>query len=200
MSKNFKWSIEPFNKQPINVVLFVSRNKDNEHIENFKERRKAFITHEPMSSENLNKEFKAFVKNGVNGEFSRMYYSINERDGEKIYHTLLHFLIDNPDFNLCSIQSKLAGIAADKANAKTKHWMFDFDVNDIYKAEEFVKDIKEIDDTLNPRILSTPHAFAIIVEHGFDTRTLFEKWNEDITLKRDDLLCINWGWSGDLLS
>ena len=29
---------------PINVVLFVSRNKDNKDIENFKERRNAFVT------------------------------------------------------------------------------------------------------------------------------------------------------------
>lgn len=192
MSKNFKWDIESFNEKPIYVVLFVARNKDNNHIENFKERRKSFITHEPFNSEILNEKFKDFANKGVCGEISRMYYSVNERDGEKIYRTLLHFLINNPYFNLCSIQSKLAGIAADKANAKSKHWMFDFDIDDVNKVSDFVNDIKKIDDTLNPKIYKTPHGYAIVTEHGFDIRTLFEKWNKDVTLKRDDLLCIKW--------
>ena len=38
----------------------------------------------------------------------------------------------------------------------------------------------------------TPHGYAIIVPHGFDTRELIEKWkNYDITLKKDELLFLD---------
>lgn len=33
-----------FDNDEIYVVLFVSRNKDNKHLENFKERRMSFVT------------------------------------------------------------------------------------------------------------------------------------------------------------
>lgn len=190
--KNFKWGTESFNNEPIYVVLFVSRNKDNKHIKNFKERRQSFITHEPINSKELKKKFEDFVAHGEIQELSRMYYSVNERDGIKIYQALLHFLIDNPDFNLCSIQPKLAGIAAQKECAKTKHWMFDFDIEDSKKVFEFIEDIKAIDDTIICDTYTTPHGWAIITDRGFDTRTLLTKWNKDVTLKRDDLLCVNW--------
>ena len=132
--KNFLWGTESFNDSPIHVVLFVSRNKDNKDIEGFKERRQSFITHEPIDSSKLEVKFASFAAEGVAGETSRMYYSVNARDGKKIYQQLLHFLIDNPDFNLCSIQPKLAGIAAQKECALTKHWMFDLDTDDEYAA------------------------------------------------------------------
>lgn len=75
-------------------------------------------------------------------EMSRLYFSINERDESKIHKSLLHFLIDNPEFNLCSIKPKMAGIAAEKHNAKTKRLMFDFDIDDYSLAEEFCNDSK----------------------------------------------------------
>ena len=193
--KNFKWGVTSFDESPIHVVLFVSRNKDNKDITNFTERRKSFITNKTV--EELGSEFSSFVKMGVVGEISRMYYSVNERDPEKIYKELMHFLFDNPNFNLCSLDSKLAGIAAKKECAKTKRWMFDFDINDFKKVKDFLKDIEWIlfkanSEPINIEIHKTPNGYAIITQKGFDTRELLTKWNKDVTLKRDDLLCVKW--------
>jgi hypothetical protein len=191
--KNYKWGTQSFNDGPINVVLFVSRNKDNKNVVGFKERHESFITHCPVDSEILINKFNAFVQTGLVGESCRMYYSVNDRNGDAIYKNLVHFLIDNSEFNLCDLAPKLAGIAATKECAKTKRWMFDFDINDINKANEFKNDILAIDPTVEVTIRKTPHGYAIITSHGFDTRTLYAKWDEKETnLMRDTLYCARW--------
>lgn len=178
--------------RPLNVVLFVSRKKDNKKIKNFKERRMAFLTHEPITGEELNIQFDNFVSEGLPGEISRMYYSVNSRNEQKVYKELLHFLIDNPTFNLCALGAKTAGIAMRHSNAKTKRWLFDFDINNQEQVKEFVEDIYSCDASYQADYFKTPHGFAVIVNHGFDTRMLLKKWGEDVTLKRDDLLCADW--------
>ena len=45
---------------PVYVVLFVSRNKDNKQLENFKERRNAFVTTQTV--EQLQSKFQANSK------------------------------------------------------------------------------------------------------------------------------------------
>lgn len=189
--KNFKWSVVSFDSRPIYVVLFVSRKKDNKHIENFVERREAFITHHNWNDEVLITKFEEFVNRGQEKEFSRMYISINERNGKTIHKELLHFLIDNPEFNLCSLGAKLAGIAAQKECALSKRWMFDFDFEDATTLYSFVEDIKRYAGEIEIKVHKTPHGWAIITEHGFDTRELVKRWPE-VGIKRDDLLCVNW--------
>lgn len=197
MTKNFKWRVESFNDAPIYVVLFVSRNKDNKDVKGFKERRHSFITRLPSWSEELTRQFETFVNSGVNGEMSRMYYSVNARDAEKIYKELLIFLVSNPEFNLCSIQPKLAGIAAKKECASEKRWFFDFDIDSEEKVEEFKQDILALATTpetpINVIVHKTPNGYAVITDRGFDTRPLYEKWGQEVvSLKRDDLLCYKW--------
>ena len=189
--KNFKWSVVSFDNRPIYVVLFVSRTKDNKDIKEFTERREAFITHCTWNDEKLITQFEEFANRGKKGELSRMYISINQRNGKKIYKELLHFLLDNPDFNLCSLAPKLAGIAAKKECALSKKWMFDFDSEDEEALNNFVADIHQYAGSINMEIHKTPHGYAIVVEHGFDTRKLLVDWPE-VGLKRDDLLCIKW--------
>jgi len=197
--KNNLWSVESFSEKPIHVVLLVSRKKDNQDLPDFKERRQSFITHKTIQ-ELVYSEFKHFVQEGRFGETSRLYYSVNARDPEKIHKQLLHFLIDEPEFNLCSIQPKLAGIAAQKECALEKKWMFDFDNSDSDLANQFAQDILEIVPDADVKIHKTPHGFAIITDKHFDTRELLEKWQKDvdITLKRDDLLCVDW-WKKDTI-
>lgn len=197
MAKNYKWGIETINNNPIHVVLFVSRNKDNKDVKDFEERRTSFITNQLMNSGYLATKFNTFVQQGVSGETSRMYYSVNARDYKKIHSQLLHFLIDDPDFNLCSISAKIAGIAASKECAAQKRWMFDFDINSEEEVNRFVEDIKAIASTdenpISVEIHSTPHGYAVITNRGFDTRELYKKWDASlVSLKRDDLLCCNW--------
>lgn len=188
------WGFDPINDKEIYVCLFISRNKDNKDIPNFSERRMSFITTKHYNDSKLLSDFYNFISNGVTGEMCRMYYSLNSRNSIAIHKQLLHFLIDEPTFNLCAIQSKIASIAAKHECAKTKHWFFDFDINDIEKVKEFINDIlsynnKDIDVTYR----KTPNGYAIITNRGFDTRELFKKWTENVSLKRDDLICVHWG-------
>jgi len=191
--KNNKWNTKSTDNRDMYVVLFVARNKDNKHIADFKERRRSFITKDELFSDKLMDMFNGFVNEGQSGELCRLYYSVNARDEDKTYKELLHFLIDTPDFNLCSINSKLAGIAAINSNAKTKRWMFDFDIDDETKVNEFVEDIVKIDSTVGVTVHKTPHGYAVITSRGFDTRELYKKWDQhEVGLKRDDLLCAHW--------
>lgn len=191
--KNHKWGTQSFTDNPINIVLFVSRNKDNKDLEGFKERRYSFITPDAIDSEKLKTKFAEFVYSGIKGELCRCYYSANERDPEQIHKQLLHFLIDNPNFNICDINPKLAGIANTKECAKTKRWMFDFDIDDEAKVHEFMEDIKSIDDTVELTCYKTPHGYGVLASHGFDTRKLYGKWDRSETAcKKDDLICVDW--------
>lgn len=190
--KNKKRDTKSIDDRPMNVVLFIARNKDNKHFEHHSERRHAFITKEPMDSGYLMQKFNQFVQEGLSGEVSRFYYSVNDRDEEAVYKELLRFLIDNPDFNLCTLNSKLARFAAMNTCAKTKRWMFDFDIDDSESVNKFCKDIKKSDGTLIVKSYKTPNGYAVVVNHGFDTRELMKTWPENVTLKRDDLLCYTW--------
>lgn len=197
MAKNFKWGAEASNDTPIHVVLFVSRNKDNKDVEGFTERRYSFVTHQAADSEVLVNQFKAFADSGVVGEMSRMYYSVNARNADKVYKEFVKFLVDNPDFNLCSIQPKIAGIAAKKECAAEKKWFFDFDIDSECEVEKFKNDILAIEqDSKKPievTVHKTPHGYAVETSRGFDVRPLYEKWDRSIIdLKRDDLICCHW--------
>ena len=198
-----KWGYKVEKVNDLIVVFFVSRRKDNKDIENFKERKMAFVSTKPL--QDIEKRFSHFVEDGVKGEMSRLYFSVNTRNAEKVKKQLLHFLIDE-DFNLEYISGKIAGIAAKKECAKTKHWMFDFDIDDENAVNEFMSDIEKIDNSLSGVIKTddyitpcctkwkTPHGYAVIVDHGFDTRELMKKWGENVTLKKDDMLCYTWDW------
>ena len=186
--KNYKWNTEKFSGD-VSVVLFTSRNKDNKDVEGFKQRRKAFVTTEPLGDKTL-KEFQHFVDDGVDGEISRMYYSVNTRDAAKVNNLLVHYLIDNPNLNPAALAGKVAAIAAQKKCASSKHWMFDFDCSDVAKVEEFKQDILAIDPTVHIIVTPTYNNFAVVVDHGFDTRKLMEKRGGVVGLKKDDLLFV----------
>ena len=190
MAKNFKWGAESSNDAPVYVVLFVSRNKDNKDVEGFTERRYSFVTRQAADSEVLVNQFRAFADSGVVGEMSRMYYSVNARDASKVYKEFVKFLVDNPDFNLCSVQPKIAGIAE-------KKWLFDFDIDSENEVGRFRDDILAIEqDSKKPievTVHRTPHGYAVETSRGFDVRPLYEKWDRGVAnLKRDDLICCRW--------
>ena len=194
MNKNKKWGIEHTDTNPIHIVLFISRNKDNKHIEGFKERRESFITTRDWNDERLVSKFHAFCECGKDNEVCRYYYSVNARDLELTRRELMKFLIDTPDFNLCAIESKLAGIAATAACACEKRWLFDFDVDEDKAAIDFMCDVLLYSNLSNDevRAYKTPNGFAIISERGFDTRELMKKWQGKVELKRDDVLLVMW--------
>ena len=169
------------------IVLLVSRNKDNKNVTNFQARRKVFLT--TNTTEALGNTFLDFVRKGVPGEKCRMYLSNNERDMRTTKKELIKHLIDDDDFNLCAIDTKVAAIAATKQCAKEKKWFFDFDIDDETLVQEFIQDIYTIDPIVDVTLTRTVNGYAVGTNRGFDTRKLFEKWGtENITLKRDDLL------------
>ena len=51
-----------FDLDHLNVVLFVSRNKDNKHLETFKERKVSFVTTKDF--EEIKSQFQVFVNDG----------------------------------------------------------------------------------------------------------------------------------------
>lgn len=191
MSGNFrKWNtIKESTENNLYVVLFVSRNKDNKDIKNFKERKKAFVS--SKSIEELKQEFLIFCNKGLDSEMCRFYISTNARDRIKINKALTHFLIDNPEIPSEDIPAMIVRIAAKKENALEKKWLFDFDNNNEDDCNIFCKMINDIDPNVSITKYKTPNGFHIISNRGFDTRKLFEKFPK-ITLKKDDLRLVQY--------
>lgn len=114
----------------------------------------------------------------------------------------------NEKFNLATMPQRIASIAARKENAydpKNLFWLFDFDrieglTDDEFedKIQEFVEDVKLTYTLTRSEYLNglmfmrkTVTGAAVIVGDHFDTRELLKRW-PNITLKRDDLLCVLW--------
>ena len=67
---------------------------------------------------------------------------------------------------------------------------------DVQYADELEKFKDELYDCDVPHeVYKTPHGYAVIADHGFDTREIL-KDRDYITLKRDDMLC--WKWKQNL--
>lgn len=178
--------------KPLKSILFVSRNKDNKHIPNFKERRYVRLT--TKTAEELKKDFDHWAAKGPEGEFCRFYMKINARDPEKTKKNLIKELIFNDNFDLVSAEAKIAGIANKKECAAERKWLFDFDDTED-KLEEFINDIKDCDKASTPleiEVHKTPNGHAVIVSRGFDTRELMKKWSATVELKKDEMLCVDW--------
>lgn len=176
-----------YENRPFHVVMFVSRNKDNRNIEQFKQRTKAFLTQK--NTDELSADFEKFVQEGVQGELSRFYISVNARKHEAIMLSLQHYLIDHQNVNLTKIDKLIASLAMKKGTALTKKFLFDFDGNKDYIGY-FVENVEqEIGSSNYVTAYETPNGFAVVTERGFDTRTLLEKW-EDVELKRDGMLYV----------
>lgn len=178
-------------------ILFISRNKDNKDIPGFKQRSMSFLSTEDETS--LLQKFDTFCKQGLPGEVSRFYVSINERNMEKVNRSLIKYLLDNPDFDLSKIDQKIASIAGLSENAVTKYWLFDFDSAKVEDISDFLKDLMKYAGNLYPdgpyknyEIHPTKNGYAIITMTHFDTRELLEKWKNIVELKRDDMLLLKW--------
>lgn len=179
-------------EEKLRVILFKSRNKDNKEIEGFSERSASFLSRRAVTE--LYEKFDNFTREGLPGELSRFYISVNSRDNNKIRKGMIHYLVDNEEFDMAKIDSKLASIASLKENASSKSWMFDFD-EEKHLINDFVQDIRnEVPSDVTVRPFQTPNGHAVVVGRGFDTRALLEKW-KNVELKRDDMLCVDWMYS-----
>lgn len=176
------------------VYLICSRNKDNKDLPNFKERAKTILEYKE-NEEKVFDEFYRFAADGVPGEQTRLYRSVNSRNEEKIREELIiRLLRDKP--SMTKLNRTLASVAQRVENRDESKWLFDFDVDDEIIADDFIDDIFIQTDMDYPiekiKRYKTPHGYAIVVPHGFDTRKLMEKWKDyDITLKKDELLFLD---------
>ena len=210
-----KWNRdEDHESDKLTVVLFVSRNKDNKHLQDFTERRNAFTT--TKDAVELREQFQAFVRKGKIGEMCRMYVSVNARSNSKTFKALQHTMLDN-EFNLSSLPQHVAALAARKENAyDSDHlkWLFDFDPVEGKDTEEllqeFLLDVQSCHentrtkhDQVRPIMTvethKTPNGYGVVVDQRFDTRELLDKW-KNVSLKRDDLLCVDWAVNDRLLN
>ena len=190
----------------LNVVLFVSRNKDNKHLETFKERKVSFVTTKDF--EEIKSQFRVFVNEGQVGEFSRMYVSVNPRSNSKTFKALQHMMLDQ-EFDLSTLPQKVASLAAKVENVygDKQNWLFDFDPIEGQDVEvlltKFIADLHIAHETTQTRkgqkrppisvtLHKTPNGYAVIVNQRFDTRQLLQQY-PNVELKRDAMLCYTWG-------
>lgn len=179
------------------VYLIRSRNKDNKDVPNFKERAKTILEYK-QNEEKVFDEFYRFVADGVPGEQTRLYRSVNSRNEEKIREELIiRLLRDKP--SMTKLNRTLASVAQEAENRDESKWLFDFDVDDESLMYDFVHDVIIFSGIplSDIQAYKTPHGYAIVVPHRFDIRELVKKWkNYDITLKRDRLLFFGYDYKG----
>lgn len=189
-------------------MLFVSRNKDNKDVENFKQRRQSFLIDDfnEIYTYRFIQKFINFRNEGVSGELSRCYISFNLRDASKVRKNLLIDLIEDDDVSLTHMTSRIVSLAMKAGMNKTKRWMFDVDTLDDDKVNEFLKelesygfkgtDLKSFFTTESSELLyhkrNTINGYAILVNRGFDTREILKDREDWVTLKRDDLIFMDW--------
>lgn len=187
------------------TVMFTSRNKDNKELEGFKQRTKVFL-HKRYLEEDLNltyttegivlglkEEFLYFVDQGVRGETSRMYVSINPRNTDKANVDLVHYLIDNPNTSPNNVYNKLVSFASKKENALSQRWLFDIDTDnkeEFYSVLDSIKYYGNFNES-NLTLSKTVNGYAIVVPHGFDSRKVLEE-HSFVELKRDGNVLGTW--------
>lgn len=91
------------------VYLICSRNKDNKDLPNFKKRAKTILEYKE-NEDRVIKEFHRFAADGVPGEQTRLYRSVNSRNEEKIRKELIiRLLRDKP--SMTKLNRTLASVA-----------------------------------------------------------------------------------------
>lgn len=195
-----KWYKTEEEQTDLRVISFVSRPKDNIEVEGFSSRKTSFIS--TMTDEELVPIFEAWAKQGKKNEFSRMYVSLNKRNHKTVQLSLMHYLLDNQDLNLGSLDSRIAMIAAQSEHALESKYFYDFDSNaedleeflsDLEKAYEETKQFnKKLPEEFKFSVRTTPNYYAVILEQRFKTDWVDEKWKELATLKKDALYCAAW--------
>lgn len=197
---SFDESIAPYKPHdfswPYVIASFVSRNKDNRHIDGYKQRGKEFLVKNNYVND-LKQNFDEFVNEGLDGELCRFYVSANIRDMEKVKNGILHKIIDMDNEQLANgLDNKLISVAMKSNCAKTKFWLLDVDCSN----EDIVLEIQNYINGLNIDILNTSHTingFHIVVNRGFDTREFLEKYGDIVEVHRDGQLLYTWKTKGE---
>lgn len=176
----------------IYTIFFSSRNKDNVDLENFKPRTRTFLSKYANYTcteldPRIAHQFDEFVRQGVDGELSRWYISINPADPAKVNNSLIHYLIDHQNATPLQVQNKLISFANTPQNLATHRWLLDCDTSD---HNRFLKILHWLENNKIPitQYKPTKSGYAIVTEHGFDTREFLKKFPEVENKKESDLL------------
>ena len=156
------------------TVFFVSRHKDNKDVEGFKPRSKSFLSDKTV--EDLTDEFNKFVQEGVIGETSRFYLSVNASNIEKSNRALVHYLIDHPHAKPHQIAQKLVSYASLNENRESRKWLLDVDnpddLDDVLEAlKEYLKE-EEI------KVYKTINGYHIVTDRGFYSDKFLARFSE----------------------
>ena len=212
---NFKWNDKEQERiltdsDHVNAVMFVSRNKDNVDVEGFKERCSAFMTTWDKHDERLANQFAVFSEQGLPGELSRFYFSVNDRDNKKVTKNIMHYMLDYQDqINPAGLPLLAVRIGMKRENALTKRRLFDFDSSDRMLLGEFILDLYSRGATTEDiTIYPTVNNYSVVIERGVDLRGLVDtmpdvkeslkkdkgpwKWSGVVTYKIDDLVLVDW--------
>lgn len=175
-------------------ITFVSRNKDNksllEHNIDYKQRSHEIVLHTDYTGiqdsdyifqiePGLKPLFDEFVHQGLPGEVSRLYYGINVIEKSVVKKNLQHYLLDNDDVDLTNMNALVARLVEKGHPKATKHWLFDIDTTDRDTAMGFEAQVQ------SPcKLFRTLNGYAVISEHGFDTREILKRF-PCVTLKKN---------------
>ena len=174
----------------IYTIFFSSRNKDNTDLENFTPRTRTFLSryvnHTDLDPK-IAHQFDEFIKQGVDGELARWYVSINPADPTKANNSLMHYLIDHPTATPIQVQNKLISFANKPQNLATHRWLLDCDTSDHNRFLEILHWLENHNIPIK-QYKPTKSGYAIVTEHGFDTREFLQKFPEVENKKESDLL------------
>ena len=175
-------------EKELRIAIFVSRNKDNVAVEDFKQRRKEFLTYK--NSDKLLDAFIKFARQGRPNEVSRFYMSVNTRDPLKTRDELVIKIMERGDqFDTTRVETLAVSAAAQAKCALTKNWLFDVDTSE----EEDIKVIEKyinLKTSNNYEKFRTYNHYGFIVYKHFDPRELIEMFPDKITLKRDGMMYV----------
>ena len=121
------------------VYLFKSRNKDNKDIPNFKERCKTILAYEDEEPSVFEK-FEKFAADGLPGEKTRLYKSVNSRNETKVREEIIIRLLRDK-ISVTKLENLIASAAQQIHNRDESKWLFDCDVTDEKIIKELIKDI-----------------------------------------------------------
>ena len=189
------------------TVMFVSRHKDNEEqsIENFRPRCEQHVAKLEVESldtlaatarDKFGAMFDRFVSEGIDGETSRMYVTLNGADSDRCLKELAIAVLQDKIADVTKVNATLVSIVARPEMATTKRWLFDADC-DIETARIFADRVDERlaarygADSPNAKcsILRSKNNFAIVTNARFDARGILDGF-PDIELKREaSLFC-----------
>lgn len=171
------------------VVFFVSRNKDNRDVPNFKERKETFFD---KGAEDTERRFKHFVEDGQPGEYSRYYVSVNDRNTQQAVRDLTCYFVQNDcNVTLAGLETLACSMAMKPENAATKYWLFDLDDMTKEQAKEFQNWVRKcgVTTVLRP----TKSGYALVTFSRFDYRDVLNRAEQagyKVELKKDAQLFV----------